>query len=111
MAPERLLRLPADEVRCDVFALGVTLCEALTLATPVEVPAEMPRELWSSYLATACPRRPSSLWPAIPPPLESLVLRATARDPSLRHPTAADFAAELESFLDGVRDAGARTHP
>jgi serine/threonine-protein kinase len=101
MAPERLLKRQADEVRSDVFALGVTLCEALTLATPIEVPPEMPRELWAGYLASAKPREPSEIQPSIPAALERSILRATARDPALRHATAAEFAEELRSFVDG----------
>lgn len=99
MAPERLLRHQADEVRSDVFALGVTLSEALTLMPPVEVPEEMPPSLWASFLAAASPRRPSALWPAIPVRLETTILRATSREPGRRHPTAGAFADDLEGFL------------
>jgi eukaryotic-like serine/threonine-protein kinase len=99
MAPERLLKRPADEVRCDVFALGVTLCEALTLRPPLEVPAGLPREHWAEYLATTVPHAPSKLRPTIPPALEDIVLRATARDPARRYPTAAEFAHDLFKFL------------
>jgi serine/threonine-protein kinase len=104
MAPERLLRRPADEVRGDVYALGATLFEALTLAPPVEVPDELPRSLWPGFLAAASPRRPSALWPAIPAGLESSILRALARDPARRYPTADHLADDLERFLaDSVR--------
>ena len=99
MAPERLLKLPADEVRGDVYALGITLLEALTLSPPVEVPEDLPPSLWASFLAAASPRRPSSLWPAIPSPLESAILRSTSRDPGRRHPTAGHFADDLERYL------------
>src|SRR5512135_2311096 len=37
MPPERLLRSPADEVRCDIYALGATLFEALTLVPVFQV--------------------------------------------------------------------------
>lgn len=100
MAPERLLRQPADEVRADVYALGVTLFEALTLTHPMKVPAQMPSTLWARYLATAEPRRPRSVRPSIPPALEDVIVRATARDPARRHPTAAAFADDLERFLN-----------
>ena len=103
MAPERLLKQPADEVRGDVYALGVTLFEALTLAPPVDVPEDLPPSLWAAFLAAASPRRPSSLWPAIPAALESTILRATSRDPARRHPTAGHFADDLERFLDRRR--------
>ncbi|MCA1686138.1 MAG: serine/threonine protein kinase [Planctomycetia bacterium] len=105
MAPERLLRRPADEVSGDVFALGVTLFEALTLRPPVDVPDGLPRPFWAEFLATASPRRPSSLWPSIPTALEATALRAMSRDPARRHPTADHFAGDLERFLS---DAGRR---
>lgn len=105
MAPERLLKRPADEIRGDVFALGVTLFEALTLAPPVEVPPEMPSFHWARFLADAEPRRPSSLRPSIPPSLEATILRATARDPDQRHPTAGHLADDLERFLADGRGA------
>ena len=99
MAPERLLKQQGDEVRGDVFALGVTLSEALTLVPTVEVPDELHPGLWASFLAAASPRRPSALWPEIPVALESAILRATSRDPARRHPTAGHFADDLERFL------------
>ncbi len=99
MAPERLLKQPGCEVRSDVYALGVTLSEALTLTPPVDVPREMAPTLWTSFLAASMPRRPSSLWPEIPSALELSILRATSRDPNNRQATAAHFAEDLERFL------------
>lgn len=100
MAPERLLKRPADEVLGDVYALGVTLFESLTLAPPVALPAGLPQPLWAAYLAAASPRLPSSLEPEIPEALEAAILRATAHDPSRRHPSAGQFADDLERALD-----------
>jgi serine/threonine-protein kinase len=100
MAPERLLRHDADEIRCDVYALGITLYEALVLAPPFDVPDDLPRSVWAPYLATAELRPPSAVWPAIPRGLESIILRATAREPARRHASAGQFACELERFLD-----------
>src|SRR5207237_7498938 len=50
MPPERLLRLRADEVLCDVYALGATLYEAVTLVPPMQVPEDLPWTAWISYL-------------------------------------------------------------
>ncbi len=99
MAPERLLKRPADEVRGDVYALGVTLFEALTLSPPVVLPDDLPRALWVSFLASASPRLPSSVWPEIPEALETTIVRAMEHDPVRRHPTAAHFADDLENYL------------
>ena len=99
MAPERLLRRAADEVRADVYSLGVTLCEALTLATPRAVPDGLPRAAWMAYLAAVEPRRPSALWPSIPFALEAAIHKATARNPARRYQSAARFAEALEAYL------------
>lgn len=99
MSPERLLRFQADELRADVYALGATLFEALTLETPVEVSDDMPHDQWATHLATSRPRRASELRDDLPPALDELVAKALARDPGLRQPTAGHFAAELERCL------------
>jgi serine/threonine protein kinase len=96
MAPERLLKRPADEFRCDVYALGVTLFEALTLESPVDVPPELPSSEWAAYLAAVEPRRASVLRPDLSERLEDVVHRAMAHDPAHRHPTATHFADDLE---------------
>lgn len=111
MAPERLMKRPADEIRSDVFSLGVTLFEALTLSPPIDMPNDMPSALWASYLATAEPRRPSDLRPGLPAALEATILRATAREPDRRHPSATEFAGELERFLGDIGSAGDRFCP
>ncbi len=38
MAPERLLRVTADEVKCDIYSMGITLFEASTLERPFQIP-------------------------------------------------------------------------
>jgi serine/threonine-protein kinase len=98
MAPERLLKRHADEVRCDVYALGVTLYESLTLALPFEIPAHLRREEWPAYLSSAEPVPPSARRPTSPA-LESVILRSIARDPKRRYDSASDFADELEKSL------------
>jgi len=113
MAPERLLRLCADEIRCDVYALGATLYEAVTLIPPVQVPESLPWPAWTSYLATTKPAPPCSVRPDIPDALEVIILRSMAHDPEERYPSAARLAGDLESFLahgaeEGGRDTFAR---
>jgi serine/threonine-protein kinase len=103
MAPERLLRHAADEVRCDVYALGITLCEILTLEQPFSVPRSLKREHWPTFLATADPMHPRTMRPDLSPSLERAILRATARNPSYRYGAAAKLAEDLERFLREVR--------
>jgi serine/threonine-protein kinase len=99
MAPERLLRLLSDEVRCDIFALGATLYEAATLVPPVSIPECLPWHSWASYLATTEPDPPRSIRPDIAEKLEEIILRAMAHQPEQRYASAAELAGELEAFL------------
>ena len=103
MAPERLMRHPADEFRCDVFALGVTLFESLTLTPPVEVPPELPSTQWAAYLIATEPRRAGAVRPDLPEAVEDVIHRAMHRNPARRHPTAARFAVDLEQAVEPLR--------
>jgi serine/threonine-protein kinase len=106
MAPERLRRAPADEILCDLYSIGVTLFEALTLHRPFAVPQELPSVCLSSHLASASPRRPRQLNPEIPAVVEAVILRAMARDPRDRHQSALEFAGELDRHLRRSRVPG-----
>ena len=98
MAPERLLRAPADEILCDLYSLGVTLFETLTLDRPFAVPEGLPLACLSAHLASAAPRRPRQINPEIPAVLETVILRAMARNPRNRHRSALELASELDRF-------------
>jgi serine/threonine-protein kinase len=99
MAPERLLKDPADEILCDVYSLGVTLFETLTLDRPFQAPEGMPWASLCAHLARAEPRTPRELNPTLPIDLEFIVLKAMARNPQERHGSALELAGELERFL------------
>jgi serine/threonine-protein kinase len=99
MPPERLLRSPADEILCDIYALGATLFEALTLAPPFQVPEDLPCSEWASFLAMAEPPRPRALRGGISAELEAIVIRAMDRDPRRRHASARQLAEALEQDL------------
>jgi WD40 repeat protein len=51
-------------------------------------------------VVAANPARPRAIAPAIPRDLETIILKATARDPALRYQSAADLAADLRRFLE-----------
>jgi serine/threonine-protein kinase len=98
MAPERLLRLNADEVKCDIYSLGVTLCEALTLDRPFRIPEELAVPALAHFLARAEPIAPSVLDPQFPSDLEAIIVKAMARNPHDRYDSAGDLADDLERF-------------
>ncbi len=98
MSPEQALaqRGVVDQ-RTDVYALGVTLYELLTLRPAFD--GRDHQELLRQ-IALEEPTRPRRLNPAIPRDLETIVLKAMAKDLSGRYATAQELAADLGRFLD-----------
>ena len=98
MAPERLLRATADEMKCDIYSMGVTLFEALTCKRPFQVPENSSWPMLANFLATSDPSTPSQVRPGFPRELEEIIVRAMSRDPAKRHNSAAELADELTEF-------------
>ncbi len=99
MSPEQALAKRAlVDHRSDVYALGVTLYEVLTLqpAYPGSDREELLRQI-----AAGEPRPPRRLNPSIPVELETIVLKAMAREPEGRYQTAQEMADDLRRFLEG----------
>ena len=111
MAPERLLRIQADEVLCDLYAMGVTMFESFTLARPFQTPPDLHASLLPSFLASSKPRRPRQINPEIPNELETIIMKGMARQPASRHQSAFELAGELERFLGYRKDAAAPVPP
>jgi serine/threonine protein kinase/WD40 repeat protein len=96
VAPERF-RGKADS-RCDIYSLGLTLYEMLTLA-PAFTASH--RVEFIDAILNEEPRRPRSIDPLIPLDLETIVLKSIAKNPSDRFSTADELARELERFVEG----------
>jgi eukaryotic-like serine/threonine-protein kinase len=96
MAPERL-QGRADR-RSDVYGLGITLYELLTLRPAFE-DSSRPRLI--ERVTREEPPRPRKVDRSIPRDLETIVLKATAKEPGRRYQTAAELAADLGRFLAG----------
>lgn len=133
MAPEQI-RGERLSARTDIYAMGVLLFELLTSARPFTGDSGVPPEVGENtsdriryqqmYVE---PPDPRSLNPHIPEGLAQVVLRALAKDPGQRYPTAqamADaiagaVAARLDTLPNRVRipealirlDAGWRPEP
>ncbi|MBE0566499.1 MAG: serine/threonine protein kinase, partial [Krumholzibacteria bacterium] len=93
MAPEQFNPAgPIDWVRCDVYAVGVTLYYLLTRDFPFKV-GSVYEMCEAKRLGAIVP--PSQLDPAIPAWLEAVVLKAMATDPRDRFASAAEMRAAL----------------
>jgi WD40 repeat protein/serine/threonine protein kinase len=98
MSPEQALgrRIPLDG-RTDIYSLGVTIYELLTLRPAFlgDDRLEVLRRIVQDE-----PTPPRKLDPTIPVDLETIVLKAMAKVPTERYATAGDLAADLGRFLD-----------
>ena len=106
LAPE-CLRGEAS-VRSDIYSLGLTLYELL-----VGVPAfpETNRASLIRQISESAPVPPRKHDPTIPADLETIVLKASAREPTDRYATATALAEDLERFLGGKAITGRRAGP
>jgi serine/threonine protein kinase/Flp pilus assembly protein TadD len=97
MSPEQALakRMPVDH-RTDLYSLGVTLYELLTLEPAFE---GTDRQDVLRQIAFEEPRRPRRLNRAVPAELETIVLKAMEKSPADRYATAQELADDLERFL------------
>jgi serine/threonine protein kinase/WD40 repeat protein len=95
MAPERFRG--EGNARADVYALGLTLYELLTLR-PAFDSADRLRLI--DQIKNATPPRPRALDPHVPRDLETVVLKAIDRDQNGRYATADALAEDLRRFLD-----------
>ena len=94
MAPEQLEG--QVDARSDIYGLGLTLYELATLQ-PAYDPAGS--NLYRKVTQTA-PQRPRKVNARIPRDLETIVLKATARDPGDRYQSAGELATDLRCFLE-----------
>jgi eukaryotic-like serine/threonine-protein kinase len=98
MSPEQAAGQGAPlDPRTDVYSLGATLYELLTLE-PLFA-GDDPRRLLRQILDDE-PRPPRSVDAAVPVELETIVLKAVGKDPAERYPTARTFAEDLRRFLE-----------
>jgi serine/threonine-protein kinase len=94
MSPEQISGQPVDQ-RADIYSAGVVLFQLLTGERPFEgsMSAIMQKAL------NVAPPRPSDISVTAPVALDAVVLRAMAKRPDDRFPTAAAFRQAMEDAL------------
>ena len=98
MSPEQALakRVIIDH-RTDIYSLGATLYELLTMHAVFE---EEDRGALLRQIAFGEPRPLRRLNPAVPRELETIVLKALSKDASSRFATAQELADDLRRYLE-----------
>jgi len=97
MSPEQALaKHGLVDHRTDVYSLGATLYELLTLKPAF---AATDRQELLRQIAFEEPAPPRRVNPAVPVELETITLKAMAKDPAERYATAHDLADDLRRWL------------
>ncbi len=104
MAPEQGLGEPGDH-RSDIYSLGIILYEMLTNNLPFVADTSLGTLM--KHINEPLPS-PRSMAPSLPPAVEAIVYRATAKDPASRYQSAQAMAEELRLAL-GSGTISART--
>lgn len=100
LSPEQAAGLP-DEIdeRTDVYALGVMLFETLTGSLPFDT-AGRPSQVIERILETP-PIRPTSLSDRVDGELETIILKAIAKEKDRRYQSAREMGEDLRRYLEG----------
>jgi beta-lactam-binding protein with PASTA domain/predicted Ser/Thr protein kinase len=98
LSPEQARGAPVDQTS-DLYSVGVVLYEMLTGQVPFT--GDTPLEIAMKHLSEV-PKPPSELRPEVPHDLDSVVLRALAKEPGERYQSAEEMDADLARVAEGM---------
>ncbi|MEM7475756.1 MAG: serine/threonine-protein kinase [Planctomycetota bacterium] len=101
MAPEQI-RGESDQ-RSDIFGLGITFYE---MAVLTGADSDLKNQIWRGGL-----RPPKERNPAVPDPLDKLILKAVSLDPANRHASASELLDELAVVEKQLQEERLESHP
>lgn len=109
MSPEQIAagRIPVDH-RTDIYSLGATLYELLTLQPPFV--AERRDQILTQVMQSD-PRPPRKVNPKVPVDLETICLKAMDKDPNRRYETASQMADDLRRYVNRFAILARRVSP
>src|SRR5438105_3747742 len=98
VSPEQVTagRIPVDH-RTDVYSLGATLYELLTLRPPFTAKG---RDQLLALVIQKDPLPPRSIDPNVPRDLETICLKCLEKDPDCRYSTGKELADDLRRFVN-----------
>jgi serine/threonine protein kinase len=109
MSPEQVTagRIPVDH-RADIYSLGATLYELLTLRPPFVAEG---RDRLLALLIQKEPASPRSVNPNVPRDLETICLKCLEKDPDRRYANAKELADDLRRYVSRFAIVAKRTGP
>jgi eukaryotic-like serine/threonine-protein kinase len=100
-SPEQVMAVSNLDARSDVYSLGATLWELLTLRPLYGATEQMPTPELMVAIQERDPESPRKHNPRIPPDLAAIVMKSLSRERSRRYATAAELEQDLARWQRG----------